>query len=405
MKKLLAIILAVAMCLSLGTAAFAAEDILLIAPAPARGVNVNVTIADAGNLVLVQAPVSVTDLDEDGVVSINDALMAAHAAYYKDGAAGYVYYVGDYGIAMDTLWGVTNGGSYMYYVNDLMPLSLGEEVKEGDSVVAYGFADLEYWGDTYTFFDVKNAAVTAGDTLELTLSAPDWEGNVLPVAGADIYVDGAATGIVTDENGKAVVTFDEAGEYLVSAKSETAVLVPPACKVTVGFADVAEGDAYADAVNYLVAEGLVNGIEGTAFNAAAAMGRGDFTAMVWNLEGAPVVNYLMMFNDVAAEEWYTEAIRWASAEGIVEGYSDTECAPVDELTREQAAVILWRYAKHEGIDVTAAAEVDTTGVSEWAVEAVQWACGAGLITADEPAAALTRGEAAQLIYDFAAYIG
>lgn len=403
MKKILAVILAVALCLSLGTAAFAAEDTILIAPAP-KGTSVTVTIADAGELVLVNAPVKVTDIDEDGSVTINDALIAAHAAYYADGAEGYAYYSGSYGLAIDTLWGVNNGGSYMYYVNDIMPMSLGEEVNDGDSIVAYGFADLEYWGDTYTFFDVKNAAVTAGDTLELTLSAPDWEGNVLPVAGADIYV-GRPAGVTTDENGKAAVTLDKVGAYVVSAKSETAVLVPPACKVTVGFADVAEGDAYADAVNYLVAEGLVNGIEDTAFNAAAAMGRGDFTALVWNLEGAPVVNYLMMFNDVAAEEWYTEAIRWASAEGIVEGYSDTECAPVDELTREQAAVILWRYAKHEGIDVTAAAEVDTTGVSEWAVEAVQWACGAGLITADEPAAALTRGEAAQLIYDFAAYIG
>ncbi len=404
MKKILAIILAVAMCLSLGTAAFAAEDVILIAPAPAKGVNVTVTIADAGNLVLVQAPVCVTDLDADGTVSINDALIAAHAAYYKDGAAGYAYYSGDYGLAMDTLWGVANGGSYMYYVNDLMPMSLGEAVNEGDSVVAYGFADLEYWSDAYSFFDKKTAAVTAGDTVELTLSTPDWEGNIMPVAGADIYV-GTPAGVATDENGKAAVTMDKVGSYVVSAKSETAVLVPPVCKVTVGFTDVADGDAYAAAINYLVTAGLVNGIEGTAFNAAAAIGRGDFAALIWNLEGAPVVNYLMMFQDVAAEEWYTEAVRWAAAEGIVEGYSDTKCAPLDELTREQAAVILWRYAKHEGIDVSAAAAIDTAEVSEWAVEAVQWACGAGLISADEPGAALTRGEAAQLIYEFAAYIG
>ena len=194
MKKIIAVILAVALCLSLGTAAFAAEDILLIAPAPQKSVSVTVTISDAGNLVLVQAPVSVTDLDEDGIVSINDALMAAHLAYYP-GEAGYVYYVGDYGIAMDTLWGVTNGGSYMYYVNDIMPMSLGEAVNAGDSIVAYGFADLEAWSDTYTYFDKRTTEVTAGDTLELTLSAPDWSGNVLPVAGAEIVVDGVKTGV------------------------------------------------------------------------------------------------------------------------------------------------------------------------------------------------------------------
>ena len=325
MKKLLAIILAVAMCLSLGTAAFAAEDVLLIAPAPARGVNVNVTIADAGNLVLVQAPVSVTDLDEDGVVSINDALMAAHAAYYKDGAAGYVYYVGDYGIAMDTLWGVTNGGSYMYYVNDLMPMSLGEEVKEGDSIVAYGFEDLEYWGDTYTFFDVKKAAVTAGDTLELTLSAPDWEGNVLPVAGAEIYIDGAASGIVTDENGKAVVTFDDAGEYLVSAKSETAVLVPPVCKVTVGAAE-ADGEAS----RAFVVEMLYNAIPDTLVPE----------------------DYDTDFTDADSPEDIRTIFRWAAFNGIIEGYGDGKAAPLNKVTRQELATILWRYAKIMGVDVS-----------------------------------------------------
>lgn len=388
MKKLLAIILAVAMCLSLGTAAFAAEDVLLIAPAPAKGVNVNVTIADAGNLVLVQAPVSVTDLDEDGVVSINDALMAAHAAYYKDGAAGYVYYVGDYGIAMDTLWGVTNGGSYMYYVNDLMPLSLGEEVKEGDSVVAYGFADLEYWGDTYTFFDVKNAAVTIGDTLELTLSAPDWEGNVLPVAGADIYVDGAATGIVTDENGKAVVTFDEAGEYLVSAKSETAVLVPPVCKVTVG---VAEADG--EASRAFVVEMLYNAIPDTLVPE----------------------DYDTDFTDADSPEDIRTIFRWAAFNGIIEGYGDGKAAPLNKVTRQELATILWRYAKIMGVDVSVGENTnilsynDAADIGEWAIPAMQWACGAGILNDTDgnirPAGEVTCSEVAAAVAVVEGYRG
>ena len=387
MKKILAIILAVAMCLSLGTAAFAAEDVLLIAPAPARGVNVNVTISDAGNLVLVQAPVSVTDLDEDGVVSINDALMAAHVAYYP-GEAGYVYYVGDYGIAMDTLWGVTNGGSYMYYVNDLMPLSLGEEVKEGDSIVAYGFADLEYWGDTYTFFDVKNAAVTAGETLELTLSAPDWEGNVLPVAGAEIYVDGAATGVVTDENGKAAVAFAEEGEYLVSAKSDTMVLVPPVCKVTVGAAEATDEATRAYAV-----EMLYNTIPDTIVP-------GD---------------YATDFTDADSPENVRTVFRWAAYYGIIEGYGDGKAAPLNKITRQELATILWRYAKIMGVDVSVGENTnilsynDAADIGEWAIPAMQWACGAGILNDTDgnirPAGEVTRGEVAAAIAVVEGYRG
>jgi len=387
MKKILAIILAVAMCLSLGTAAFAAEDVLLIAPAPAKDVNVNVTISDAGNLVLVQAPVSVTDLDEDGIVSINDALMAAHLAYYP-GEAGYVYYVGDYGIAMDTLWGVTNGGSYMYYVNDLMPMSLGEEVKEGDSIVAYGFADLEYWGDTYTFFDVKNAEVAVGGTLELTLSAPDWSGNVLPVVGAEIVVDGAAVGVVTDENGKAAVAFDEAGEYLVSAKSETAVLVPPVCKVTVG-----DAEAAGEASRTFVVDMLYNTIPDTLVP-------GDYDTG---------------FTDADSPENVRTVFRWAAYYGIIEGYGNGEAAPLNKVTRQELATILWRYAKMMGIDVSVGENTnilsynDAADIGEWAIPAMQWACGAGILNDTDgnirPAGEVTRGEVAAAVAVVEVYRG
>ncbi len=382
MKKIVAIILAVAMCLSLGTAAFAAEDIILIAPAPAKGVNVTVTIADAGNLVLVQAPVSVTDLDEDGAVTINDALIAAHAAYYKDGAAGYVYYSSDYGLTIDTLWGVVNGGSYMYYVNDLMPLSLSDAVNEGDSIVAYGFADLEYWSDAYTFFDVKNAAVTAGDTVELTLSSPDWSGNILPVAGAEIVVDGVKTGVVTDENGKAAIVLDKAGEHIVSAKSETAVLVPPVCKVNVSVNEAAEATRefavellYDAAYDNLVPE--------------------DFAADFTDTDSA--------------------AFRWAAFNGIIEGYGNGKAGPEDNLTREQMAVILWRYAKKIGADVSVGEKThvlsydDSVEISDWAISGMEWAISAGIITDVDgnilPAGAVTCGEIAAAVAAVAALIG
>ncbi len=233
MKKLFAILLAVAICLSLGTAAFAAEDVLLIAPAPAAGVNVYVTISDAGELAITQAPVYVTDLDADGVVSIHDAVIAAHEAYYEDGAAGFVSYESSYGISIDKLWGVENGGSYMYYLNDAMSLNMADPVSEGDYITAYGFEDLENWSDMYSFFDKRTAETETNKAFELTLNTLGWDGVPAPFEGAVIYINGEATDIVTKASGKASIGFGVAGTYVVSAKSFSSVIVPPVCTVTV----------------------------------------------------------------------------------------------------------------------------------------------------------------------------
>lgn len=406
MKKLIAVFLAVALCLSLGAPAFAAEDTLLIAPAPgAAGVNVIVTISDAGELVLVQAPVYVTDKDEDGVVTINDALIAAHEQYYE-GEDGYVFYISDYGIAIDTLWGVQNGGSYMYYVNDLMPMSLGEAVKEGDSIVAYGFADLEYWSDTYSFFDKKTADAKYGENVELTLSTPDWEGNILPAAGAAIYVDGVDTGVVTDENGKASVPMTKVGACVISAKSDTMTLVPPVCTALVAFSDVNEDTPHAYDIEYILRNGLINGFEGGEYGPEELATRAGIVGYLWKMEGAPVVNYALQFEDIDTDAWYADMFRWAVSEGLIEGYSDSKCGPLDQLNREQAAVILWRYAKYKGIDVSAGEDNnilsynDVFEVSDWAIPAIQWAAAVDVIETEEnilPAAAIDRGELAHLV--------
>ena len=423
MKKLFAIILAAALCLSLGTAAFAAEDVLLIAPAPAAGVNVNVTISDAGKLVLVQKPVYVTDADADGALTINDALILAHTEYYEGGAEVYITYSSDYGLAINKLWGVENGGSYMYYLNDLMPLSLTEAVKEGDCVTAYGFADLEGWSDVYTYFDVHHAAVDAGETVELTLKGYDWNldpnGNASPMAGVTIYVDGAATDVVTNDEGKAVVTLSKVGNYVISAKSETATLTPPVCTVKVGFADVNAEDSYAPAVDYLVENGLLNGIADEKFEPAGEASRALIVTVLHKLEGSPDVpndRELPVFSDVEGTDAMTiDAFRWASYEGIIEGYGNGKAGPADKVTREQMATILWRYAKGKGVDVSVGENTnilsynDAFEISEWAVPAIQWACGAGLMEGDAngnilPGAEVTRGEMAQLVYELSQLI-
>lgn len=98
-----------------------------------------------------------------------------------------------------------------------------------------------------------------------------------------------------------------------------------------------------------------------------------------------MVNYLMQFEDVAAEKYYTEAIRWATSEGIVGGYGNGKFGPDDPITRQQLATMLWRYAQHIGQDVSVGEDTnilsyeDAFDISEYAIPAMQWACGAGIM--------------------------
>ncbi len=202
-------------------------------------VNVYVTIADAnGKLVLVQEEISVTDVDNDGKITINDALYVAHEAKYEGGAAaGYESAVSAYGISLNKLWGTANGGSYGYCINNASAMSMSDTIKEGDYINAYVYTDITTWSDTYCYFDVYASKQGVGKEFTLMLSAAGydsgWNPVTLPVEGATVTVDGLATKYKTDKDGKVTVKFDKEGTFIVSATKETQTLVPPVCVVTV----------------------------------------------------------------------------------------------------------------------------------------------------------------------------
>ena len=144
----------------------------------------------------------------------------------------------------------------------------------------------------------------------------------------------------------------------------------------------------------------------TTFNPDGATSRAMLAAILWRLEGSPVVNYAMNFADVEEGQWYTEAIRWAASEGIVTGYGDGAFGTNDSITREQFAVMLYRYAGAQPASGTLSAFRDGSAVSDWAAEAVGWAVEAGLITGTGDGSALTpqgqatRAQAAVLLMRF-----
>ena len=226
MRKILSTLLALAMLLSCAAFAEEADPVVYVSVSD-----------DAGMLVLAHAPVTVTDADGDGALTVCDALMCAHTAYHPDGAAAFVAEDSEWGKSLYVLWGIDNGGSYGYCVNDVSAMSLVDPIKEGDHVKAYAFTDLNGFSDTYCYFAAPVAEAKMNAEVTLTLTANGYDENyaliTLPVAGAVITVNGEKTEITTDENGNAVLSLAEAGTYTISAVSETMTLVPPLCILTI----------------------------------------------------------------------------------------------------------------------------------------------------------------------------
>lgn len=219
MKKFLCIVLAIASLCSLG----AAETIY-------------VSISDdQGRLALASEAVTVSDLDGDGAVNMHETLTAAHDLAYPGGAsAGYEALDLGYGLSLNRLWGVENGGSYGYYVNNASAISLLDPIADGDCIYAYAFTDLENWSDTYSFFELSGTDESGAFELILSMQTFDaaWNPVCLPVEGAVITIDGADSGLVTDADGKVQLKLPD-GEYLISARSESLTLVPPVWRAAV----------------------------------------------------------------------------------------------------------------------------------------------------------------------------
>lgn len=225
MKKFLSLLLAMLMLVSLTASAETAPTVY-------------VSISDdAGALVLAYAPVALADADGDGALTICDALMLAHAAYYPAGAEGFLAEDSQWGLSLYRLWGIENGGSYGYCLNDASAWSLVDPIQAGDHVKAYVYTDVLAFSDTYAYFAAPVATAAANAEVALTLSAAGydeaWNPVTLAVPGATLTVNGEKTETVTDENGAAVLTFAAPGEYTVSAVSNDLTLVPPVCIVTV----------------------------------------------------------------------------------------------------------------------------------------------------------------------------
>ena len=217
--------------------------LLLCLPVSAEGITVYVTVVD-GTPVLAYRPVTVTDTDGDGALTISDALACAHAAYCPAGDSGYGTAATEFGISMTKLWGKDNGGGYGYYRNDEASMSLADPVSDGDRVTAFLYQDMKFYSDTYAFFDRYEVT---GKEIALTLYTAgydaDWNPVTAPAAGMSILVDGKPSGFVTGEDGKVTLTLDGKA-HEITAEKEGTILVTPYCRVLAAD-NPATGDPFA----------------------------------------------------------------------------------------------------------------------------------------------------------------
>ena len=176
------------------------------------------------------------------------------------------------------------------------------------------------------------------------------------------------------------------------------------------FTDVKTGDWFYDAVKFAAQKELFNGTSATSFAPDESMTRAMLVTVLYRMEGKPAVTGENSFTDVQAGQWYTDAVLWANANKLVEGYGNGSFGTNDSITREQMAAILYRYAQLKKYDVSKSAVLtkysDAASVSAWASDAVKWANGEGLIngtteTTLAPRDTATRAQVAAILMRFA----
>ena len=271
-----------------------------------------------------------------------------------------------------------------------------ESKKDGTKITTKTTAD----GETKSEINLPKDKET-----EVTIPVPDAEavksitvtdknGNETEIADFEITDDGVK--FIVSDDCTAIIALDDA--RITPSKKE--------------FEDVHHAGHWATAdVDYVYINGLMNGTSETHFSPDVPLTRAMLVTVLYRLEGEPATNRSIPFADVDMGAYYADAVSWAKQIGIVNGVSETEFAPNDNITREQIAAIMHRFAQYKGIDVSIGENTnilsykDFDDISEYAISAMQWVVGSGLIRGRtestlNPLENATRAETAAILHSF-----
>ncbi len=266
----------------------------------------------------------------------------------------------------------------------------------------------------------QNATVNKGDTLIITATVEgenDYSEEVLWSIEGDVsegtYIKDGNLYISSEEN---------AESFYVMAKSKESGNITDSCFITVKtpdpepewenpFIDVANTDWFFESVKFVNENSLMNGLSEKEFAPYSNLTRAMLVTVLYRLEDEPATNRSIPFADVDMGAYYGNAVSWAKQNGIVSGITETEFSPNENLTREQIAAIMMRFAKYKGIDVSVGENTnilsydDFFDISEYAISSLQWAAGSGLMKGKtestlNPKDNATRGEIAAILNRF-----
>ena len=254
------------------------------------------------------------------------------------------------------------------------------------TITFYGYPDDGGSTTTPTSYGITVSAAENGTVKSSNSSAAKDATVTITVTPGEGYVLDTLT--VTDKDNNTVSLTKVSDTQYTFKMPASAVTVKATFKKDEGtqpaalpFNDVSESEWFYEAVKYVYDKGMMNGVSDTSFAPYSNLTRGMIAQVLYNLEGKPAVSG-SAYTDVAADQWYNDAVNWAAQKGIVTGYGDGTFGPMDNITREQMAAILYRYAQYKGYDVSAKGDLtaftDGNTVSDWAKDAMSWAVGTAL---------------------------
>lgn len=265
---------------------------------------------------------------------------------------------------------------------------------------------IEVYGEKY---GKLTTSLTLEPEQEVDLTARA-EYNHVPLLSSDTCFQWTleeAAGTV-DETGHIVPASDSGSGLLTVSVGDVKTEVPITIRAALPFYDVKKSDSFYDAVKFVYDNEIFKGTGDTSFEPEVVMNRGMIVTVLWRLSGAQEAENLPAFLDVSMDDWYGPAVAWAAENGIVNGYSDVQFAPLDELTKEQILTIIHRWAGlPEAAENALLVATDAHTVDDWAREAMLWATEESrrLVDLDEdgnllPRQSMTRAAVAEVLMRF-----